>query len=96
MKKQPVNPELLLTLCEKYSECTDILIVRDLWMIVLGFSAFLRYEEISNVRCNDIRIEDSHFCMNIRKSKTDQYRFGNEVAISKGHSAACPYSMLLR
>ena len=96
VKKQPVTPELLVCLCEKYSESTDVLVVRDLCMIVLGFSAFLRYDEISNVRCNDIKIEDTYFCLNIRKSKTDQYRFGNEVVISKGNSAACPYSMLLR
>ena len=96
VKKQPVTPELLVTLCDKYSESTDVLVVRDLCMILLGFSAFLRYDEISNVRCNDIRIDDSHFCLNIRKSKTDQYRFGNEVVISKGHSTACQYSMLLR
>ena len=69
VKKQPVTPELLVTLCDKYSESTDILVVRDLCMILLGFSAFLRYDEISNVRCNDIRLEDSHFCLNIKKAK---------------------------
>ena len=96
VKKQPVTPDILVSLCEKYSASTDVLIVRDLCMIVLGFSAFLRYDEISNIRCNDIRMEDDYFILNIRKSKTDQYRFGNEVVISKGHTAACPYSMLLR
>ena len=72
VKKQPVTPELLVCLCEKYSESTDVLVVRDLCMIVLGFSAFLRYDEISNVCCNDIGKEDTYFCLNIRKSKTDQ------------------------
>lgn len=35
-------------------------------------------------------------CTIIRKSKTDQYRFGNEVVVAKGSSVACPYLMLKR
>ena len=65
-------------------------------MIGLGFSAFLRYGESSKLRCNVIRKENTYFCLNIRKSNTDQYRFGNEDVIYKGNSVACPYSMLLR
>ena len=30
VKKQHVTPELLVCLCEKYSESTDVLVVRDL------------------------------------------------------------------
>jgi hypothetical protein len=32
----------------------------------------------------------------IRKSKTDQYRNGNEVLIAKGETIACPFSMFIR
>lgn len=96
LKKQPVTPDILVSLCDKYSQSSDVLIIRDLCMIVLGFSAFLRYDEISSIHCNDIRIENSYFSLYIRKSKTDQYRFGNEIVISKGQTSACPYTMLLR
>ena len=34
--------------------------------------------------------------INIRKSKTDQYRQGNEVLISQGNTPACPFSMYQR
>ena len=30
----------------------------------------------------------------ILESKTDQYRLGNEIVISKGQSFACPYNLL--
>ena len=61
-------------------------------MILLGFSGFLRFDELSSLRCNDISIFDSYFILKIRKSKTDQYRFGDEIPISKGLSIACPLS----
>ena len=34
--------------------------------------------------------------MSIRKSKTDQYRLGDKIVISKGESIACPYTKLQR
>ena len=49
-----MTPDILVSLCENHSASTDVLIVRDLCTIVLGFSAFLRYDEMSNIRCNDI------------------------------------------
>jgi hypothetical protein len=32
----------------------------------------------------------------IKKSKTDQYRAGDEIWVSKGQSLACPYTMLIK
>lgn len=96
VKKQPFTSESLISLCMKYSDSSDVIVVRDLCMIVLGFSAFLRYDEISNIHCNDVKIYDDYFSLYIRRSKTDQYRFGNEIVISKGNSAACPLAMLTR
>ena len=34
--------------------------------------------------------------LHINKSKTDQYRQGNEIRISKGTSVACPVSMYIK
>ena len=38
--KQPVTPDILVSLCEKHSASTNVLIVRDMCMILLGFSSF--------------------------------------------------------
>ena len=32
----------------------------------------------------------------IKKSKTDQYRAGDEILVAKGQSLACPYNMLMK
>ena len=95
-KKDPVNSDMLIALCSMFKDSSDLLIVRDLTMILLSFSAFLRFNELSNLKCNDIFIRDTHLVIKIRKSKTDQYREGDEVLVGKGESLACPYSMFLK
>lgn len=94
VKKEPVTSEMLIQLCNNHLNDNDLLVVRDLCMIVLSFAGFLRYDELSNLRCNDVKLFDSYFSLSLRKSKTDQYRFGKEVLISKGSSVACPYILL--
>ena len=94
VKKDHISSEHIIELCSKYSVSTDLMIVRDLAMIVLGFAGFLRFNELSSLRCNDILFKDNHLHLYIRKSKTDQYRMGDSIVIAKGESAACPYNLL--
>ena len=95
-KKDIVSSEMLQTLCSSYTCCDDVIQLRDLCMITLAFAGFLRFNELSNLRCNDITFNSDHIVVKIRKSKTDIYRRGNEVLIAKGSSSACPYAMLQR
>lgn len=96
VKKDHIDSESLIELCTKYSDSTDLTVIRDLTMITLCFSGFLRYDEVSSLRCRDIIFKESHFEVNLSKSKTDQYRLGNVIVISKGLTCACPYSMLFK
>ena len=93
-KKDTINSEHLKHLCDMFKSTDDILHLRDLTMIVLGYAGFLRFSEISELKCNDITFEEDYVTLKIRKSKTDVYRSGKEVVISKGTSSACPYSLL--
>lgn len=95
-KKDPVSAEILIELCTHFKDSDDLLIIRDLTMILLSFSGFLRYDEISSLRFKDVVIHDNYLILYINKSKTDQYRQGNEILISKGLSIACPYVMFRR
>ncbi|XP_071150477.1 integrase/recombinase xerD homolog [Mytilus edulis] len=63
-------------------------------MIVLGYSGFLRFSEISNIKYKDVKFCESHIDITIEKSKTDQYRLGDSIVIAKGQSAACPFILL--
>jgi hypothetical protein len=64
--------------------------------MLLSFSGVLRYDKISSLCFNDIKISDNCLILNIEKSKTDQYRQSNKILISKGSTLACPYTMLLK
>ena len=45
-KKQIVTKEQLISLCEKYSSSQDILVLRDLSIILLSFAGFMRFKEV--------------------------------------------------
>ncbi|XP_063395983.1 integrase/recombinase xerD homolog isoform X2 [Mytilus trossulus] len=95
-KKDPVSLDMLLKLCSMFSDSQDLLVVRDLTMILLSFAGFLRFDEISSLLCKNVEVKSDYLILYIEKSKTDQYRNGNEVLISKGDTIACPYEMFLK
>lgn len=94
VKKDAVSSNMLKDLCLKYKDSEDLLQIRDLAMILIAFAGFLRYDELRNLKCRNVHFFEEYFCLQIESSKTDQYRSGNEVLISKGTSEACPYLML--
>lgn len=95
-KKDPVNTDLLIKLCNRFADSDDLLVIRDLTMILLSYAGFLRYDEISSLLCRDVKVFDDYLTIYINKSKTDQYRHGNEVVIAKGSTVACPLNMFNR
>lgn len=87
---------MLQSLCSLHKDTSDVLVLRNLVMILFGFAGFLRFDEISSLKCNNIFVEDEYLKLCIEKSKNDQLRQGNEVLLAKGVTCACPYSMFLR
>lgn len=95
-RKDPVHTKILQSLCLLHKDTSDVLILRNLVMILLGFAGFLRFDEISSLKCNNIFVEDEYLKLFIEKSKNDQIRQRNEVLLAKGVTCACPYSLFLR
>lgn len=93
-KKDVVSPEAIRGLAEKFNGSKELLVVRDVCMIIVAFAGFLRFNELSQIRGDHIVFTESHVCLTIPKSKTDQYRQGNEVLLAKGVTVACPYMWL--
>jgi hypothetical protein len=85
VKKDPVRTQVLVDLCTIYKDSSDLLVVRDLAMILIGFSGFLRFDQLSNLICRDIKNFDDYLKIFISQNKTDQYRHGNELLISRGN-----------
>jgi site-specific recombinase XerD len=96
VKKDPVSTDTLISLCNMFQDSTDLTVVRDLTMILLCYSAFLRFSELSQLKCYHITVKDDYLVIKIKNSKTDQYRAGDDILVSKGQSLACPYNMLMK
>lgn len=53
-KKEAVTSDNLITLCTKYSHSSDVIVLRDLSMMLIAFSGFLWFDELSSIHCNDM------------------------------------------
>ena len=96
VKKEPITVNMLIELCDKFIYCIDLLVIKDLTMILIGFAGFLRFDELSSLKFNDVQVKEQFLVLHINKSKTDQYRQGNEILILKGASVSCPVSMYIK
>ena len=62
-------------------------------LCVLSFIRFLRFSEVINLKCSDITLKETHTSIFIGKSKTDVYREGYWMHLSKLQSAFCPMKL---
>ena len=93
-KKDILATDQIVSLCDKYKYTQDSIILCDLAFIVLCFSGFLRFDEAKSLKCHDITFHENFMSVHLSKSKTDQFRKGDDVVISKGQTHACPVDML--
>ena len=63
-------------------------------LVITGFTGFLRFDELSDLKLGDINFFPSYMKILIRKSKTDVYRDGDCVYIAKYKSEMCPVEIL--
>ena len=93
VKKEPVSVEHLQQIVAN-TDMSNLGDVRTATLCLLCFSAFLRYAEMADLRCSDVVITEEHMKLVIRKSKTDQYRQGNEVLVARTGNSTCPVKMM--
>jgi integrase len=96
VKKEPVTIDMLSAMVGSLSSSPSLSEIRLLAISLLAYAAFLRYDEISSLRCCDITFSSRSMSVRINSSKTDQYRQGDSVLVAWTDSALCPVSMLER
>ena len=95
--KSPVSSDVIVLLCKKFShDSANLKDLRISSICMLAFSGFLRYDEFSKILYSDVKIFDTHLTIFLEKSKTDIYRDGVKVFISRTNSVSCPVSILTR
>ena len=63
---------------------------------LLGFAAFLWYDELSKLHCEDLTFTANFLKIMIKSSKTDQYRQGDTVLVACTGRPICLVSMVER
>ena len=94
--KEPITPDHLKKLVNMFGSGQNLLDLRCVTMCLVGYAGFLRFNEIVNIRRNDIIFEEKQLKIYISKSKTDQLKKGRWLIISKTGNSTCPVNCLLR
>ena len=68
-KKEPITPELLNLMYNKYFAVRNVYYQRTICACLLSYSGFLRTSELLNLRRSDIQFFNSHICVSSRKVK---------------------------
>ena len=94
--KEPLTPEILKAIHHFIggSDAT-LLNLRKFVFLLLSYVGFLRFDEASTLKVDDITFFDTHMTLFIEHSKTDVYREGRTLIVSKVASAICPVETLL-
>ena len=93
-RKEPLPVDLLKQLVDHFSSTSDLVKIRFVVLILLGFSGFFRISELLCIKIKDLTFNELGVKVLASKSKTDQLREGNIVFISKTGTKYCPVSWL--
>ena len=95
--KKVITSEMLSMLAHKYFDFHPSLYqARTVALCLTAFAGFLRYDELSNLLCLDVKFYPDYFLLFIESSKSDQYRDGAWVPISSSNLITCPLRALKR
>ena len=94
VKKEPVTPEILKAIMEKYGSSDNLIDIRLCSMILLAYAGFFRFDELINIRRCDIQMFVSYINIFVCKSKMDIFRQGAWVLIGATDSFTCPVAAL--
>ena len=96
-KKKPVDADVVKSIIDRFSaEGASLKDLRIAALTSLGFAGFFRFNELANIQPNHIFFHEQFVKIFVPKSKTDVYREGNYVYISKLESNYCPVAILRR
>ena len=89
--KEPLTPAHLRTIYHTIGGYkASLLDFRNFTILLLSFAGFLRFDEAANLRRCDLAFFPTHLKIFIEGSKTDKYRDGHILLISRLNSDICP------
>ena len=95
-KKEPITPDLLEKMFNSVFCEGNAYNQRTICACLISYAGFFRISELLSIRKCDVEIFSTHLRIFIEKSKTDIYRDGSWVIISRTNSKLCPVLNLER
>ncbi|CAH1244291.1 Hypp7251 [Branchiostoma lanceolatum] len=96
-KKLPLTSRDIHNLCSTFlSPSIDLDNLQTLCLIVLGFSGFLRWDDLSQLHVDDVNFCNGYVALFLEKRKNDQFREGHWSCIARTDKPSCPASILQR
>ena len=93
-KKEPVSPNMINRICTFAHSNSNLKDLRTALLVALGFYGLFRISELLDLQFSDVTVHDDCLEILLKCSKTDQYREGNKVFISKIGGINCPYVLI--
>ena len=95
--KKPVDADVVKSIVDRFgAKGASLKDLRIAALSSLGFARFFRFNELANIQPNHIFFHEDFVKVFVQRSKTDVYREGNYVYISKLDSNYCPVTVLRR
>ena len=96
-RKQPLRLKHVKQLLSKFGghrvELPDL---QTLTLIVLGFVGFFRWNDLSNIRVENLHFHSLFASIILQQRKNDQFRNGQTVYVARSFGQTCPVSLLER
>ena len=93
-KKKPITVEILAAIVTDAEKSNSLADLRLATACLLSYAGFLRFDELVQIKAQEIHMSDNHITISIPRSKTDQLRGGKEVVIVRTASQLCPVKAL--
>ena len=94
VKKEPITEETLEAIVQDADGSGTLANLCLATACLLGFSRFLSFSKLINLRPCDVKIAQEIMMIKIQYSKTDQWRLGDEVLVARTANKTCPVAML--
>jgi integrase len=93
-RKQPLGIDHIKKLVRKFGGGGDLSKLQITCLITLGYSGFLRWDDLAKLRRQDVLFYEDHMRIFLQKRKNDQYREGSWIFIARTGNCTCPVKLM--
>ena len=91
--KRPLEVKHVKKLIDKFGS-GDLSNLQTTCLVVLGFSGFLRWDDLSRLKRQHLEFEREYMKVFLEKRKNDQYREGSWILIARTSNPTCPVQLM--